>query len=484
MDTYPNEDQDNLRIIFASSEVVPYAKTGGLADVAASLPKALAALGCDVSIVMPRYKTITSGQLIIEGLAVPFAGGYRYCAVWFEKLGSVPVYFIDAPEYFHRSSLYGERDDVERFAFYSRAVLELCKKIGPPPDIIHCNDWMTGLIPVYLRSNYAFDPYFSGTASVLTIHNLAFQGMFDPMAFQHFGLDPSLLYGEKGLEFSGVASTLKGGLLHCDAITTVSKRYAQEIQTSEYGFRMDGILRYRRYSLIGILNGIDEDEWDPTSDKHLPAHYSIMDISGKRVCKEELLKKFSLPLELDRPLLAIVSRMTDQKGFDLIIKAMDRIMETRAMLVVLGSGAETYERYFQVLRDSRWDRVGVYFGFNNPLAHQIEAGADIFLMPSYYEPCGLNQMYSLRYGTVPIVRATGGLDDTVDNFDRARMRGNGFKFYDYSADQFVERLYEALLTYADKDVWRQLMINGMSQDFSWASSARKYLDVYHAVRRN
>ncbi|MCS6885332.1 MAG: glycogen synthase GlgA [Acidobacteriota bacterium] len=472
-----------MRIIFAASEVVPYAKTGGLADVAAALPKALMTLGCDISIVMPRYRTINAGQLIIDAMPVPFAGR-RYCSVWFDRLGSLPVYFIDAPQYFHRSGLYGESDDVERFAFYCRAVLELCKRIGPPPDVIHCNDWMTGLIPVYLNSNYAADPYFFKTATILTIHNLAFQGLFDPSSFGLFDLDPSLLYGEKGLEFGGVASTLKGGLLHCDAITTVSRRYAQEIQTPEYGFRMDGILRYRRYSLIGILNGIDEDEWDPTSDKYLPAHYSIVNLAGKAICKRELLKTFNLPIELDRPLLAIVSRMTDQKGFDLIIKAMDRILETKAMLVVLGSGADKYERYFQALRDSHPDRVGVYFGFNNPLAHQIEAGADIFLMPSYYEPCGLNQMYSLRYGTVPIVRATGGLDDTVENFDRARMRGNGFKFYDYDVNQFVERVYEALLTYADKDVWHQLIINGMSQDFSWASSARKYLDVYHAVRRD
>jgi starch synthase len=469
--------------MLAASEVVPYAKTGGLADVASALPKALSSLGCDISVVMPRYKNIKSGHPVITDLAVPFGETVKYSTVWLEQQGRVPIYFIDAPQYFWRDSLYGERDDVERFAYFSRAVLELARRLGEPPDVIHCNDWMTALIPVYLRTTYSQDQFFSETASIITIHNLAFQGLFEHSAFSYFGIDQNLYHGERGLEFGGLASTLKGGLLWADAITTVSRRYSQEIQTPEYGFKMDAILRMRKYSLIGILNGIDTEEWNPTTDPHIPARFSIEDLTGKRICKQQLLARFNLPQDLDRPVIAIISRMTDQKGFDLVLRIMDRILETRVKVVILGSGVHVYESYFQGVRDSRSDQVGVYFGFNNALAHQIEAGADMFLMPSYYEPCGLNQMYSLRYGTVPIVRATGGLDDTVENFDRGRMHGNGFKFYDYSSEQLLERVYEALMTYADRDVWRQVMINGMTQDFSWTSSAKKYIDVYKIVRR-
>ncbi|MEW6729863.1 MAG: glycogen synthase GlgA [Acidobacteriota bacterium] len=474
---------ESLRIVLAASEVVPYAKTGGLADVAGALPKALAQLGHDIAVIMPYYRTIKIGERIIDDLDVPFLGTLKRSSVRFERSANVPIYFIEQDDYYGRDQFYGERDDIERFAYFSRATLELIRRLGRAPDVIHCNDWMTGLIPVYLRTNYATDPYYTQTATILTIHNLAFQGMFDANALSLFGLDPGLYYGPRGLEFSGSASTLKGGILYADAITTVSRRYAEEIQTPDYGFGMNALLSERRYSLIGILNGIDIDEWNPVTDPHIPARYSIDDLSGKRICKQELLKRYLLPEDLDRPLIGVISRMTDQKGFDLIMQIIDRILETPANFVLLGSGADVYERYFQAVRDSRPDRVGVYFGFNNALAHQIEAGCDIFLMPSYYEPCGLNQMYSLRYGTVPIVRATGGLDDTVENFDRARRQGNGFKFYDYRADQLLERIYEALIAYADQEVWRQLVINGMKQDFSWENSARKYADVYRAVRR-
>lgn len=474
--------QEKLRVVLAASEVVPYAKTGGLADVAGALPKALAKLGCDISVVMPRYSNIKTGELLIENLSVPFAYKTKNCSIWYEKQGEVSVYFVDSPEYFWRDGLYGFRDDAERFAYFSRAVLELCRTLGQKVDVIHCNDWMTGLLPVYLRTNYAHDGFFAHTATILTIHNLAFHGMFGLDAIPYFGLGSYLMHGEKGLEFSNVASSLKGGILYSDAITTVSKRYAEEIQTSEHGFKMDALLRQRRYSLIGILNGVDIEEWNPATDKHIATNYTARDLSGKEICKRELLKKFSLPVDLKRPLIGVISRMTDQKGFDLIMKIMHRVLETNANFVLLGSGADSYERYFQALRDSRPDRVGVYFGFNNSLAHQIEAGCDIFLMPSSYEPCGLNQMYSLIYGTVPIVRATGGLDDTVENFDRVRMEGNGFKFYNYKADELLERIYEALIAYNEPEIWRRIILNAMAEDFSWDVSAKKYLDVYHSVR--
>jgi starch synthase len=469
--------------MLAASEVVPYAKTGGLADVAGALPKALAKLGCDVSIIMPRYRNIQTGSLLIANLPVPFAYKTKTCSIWYEQLGDVPIYFVDIPEYFWRDNLYGDRDDAERFAFFSLAILEFCRQTGRKIDVFHCNDWMTGLLPVYLRTNYAHDEFFAQTATILTIHNLAFHGMFGLDALSYFSLHSSLSSGEKSLEFSNVGSALKGGILYADAITTVSKRYAEEIQTREHGFRMEGLLRQRRYSLIGILNGVDTEEWNPVTDKHIPANYSVNDLSGKKICKRELLKRFNLPLDLSKPLIGIISRMTDQKGFDLIIKVMDRILETPANFVLLGSGSGYYERYFQALRDSRPDRVGVYFGFNNALAHQIEAGCDIFLMPSSYEPCGLNQMYSLIYGTIPIVRATGGLDDTVQNFDRAKMEGNGFKFYDYKADRLLERIYEALIAYNEKELWHRIIVNGMTEDFSWAQSASKYLEVYKTVKK-
>jgi starch synthase len=474
---------ESLRIVLAASEVMPFAKTGGLADVAGALPKALAELGHDIAIVMPRYNFVQAGLPLINDLQVPFGHTVKYSSVWHHMHGNVPIYFIDAPEYFWRGGLYGEQDDAERFAYFSRAVLDLCKRLGRHVDVIHCNDWMTGLIPVYLRTTYSQDPFFNDTASIITIHNIAFHGLFGESALPLFGLDHSLFNGESGLEFGGLASSLKGGLLYSDAITTVSRRYAEEIQTPEYSFHMDGILRQRRGALFGILNGIDTDEWNPATDPYLPARYSVDDLSGKKICKRELLKQFHLPEDIDKPLISVISRMTDQKGFDLLMPIMERILETPANVIILGSGAEVYERYFQAVRDSRPDRVGVYFGFNNGLAHQIEAGSDIFLMPSKFEPCGLNQMYSLRYGTVPVVRATGGLDDTVQNFDRARMEGNGFKFYDYNADQFLERIYEALVAFADPEVWHRIMINGMVQDFSWTNSARKYVDIYRSVRR-
>jgi starch synthase len=470
-----------INIIFAASEVVPYAKTGGLADVAGALPQALTDLGCNVAVVMPRYQHITTGQQIIEHLNVPFAHHQKSCAVWHETSKNYSVFFIDAPEYFHRTELYGARDDVERFAFFSRAVMELCRHLGQPVDVLHCNDWMTGLIPVYHRTVYTHDPIFAATKTVLTIHNLAFQGLFHQDALSYFGLSPQLYHGPRGLEFGGVASTLKGGILYADAITTVSNRYAFEIQTREHGFRMDGLLRMRRKALFGILNGIDVNEWNPATDHHLAANYSWHNLSGKRVCKQQLIQQFALRQDFDRPLIGVISRLSAQKGFDLIIQIIGRVLETAANFVLLGSGAGEYEHFFQQLRNRYPDRVGVYFGINNPLAHQIEAGSDIFLMPSAYEPCGLNQMYSLRYGTVPIVRATGGLDDTVINFNRARMEGNGFKFYDYQSEQLLERIYESLIAYGEPDVWRRIMLNGMQQDFSWQVSARKYLDLYYAI---
>ena len=473
-----------MNILLAASEVVPYAKTGGLADVAGALPKALTRLGHTVRVVMPRYKAEkieANSERLPSELRVPFNFGERRTAVYVDRSGEVPVYFIDAPEYFSRAKLYGDIDDPERFAFFSRAVLELAKALGEHFDVIHLNDWMTGLVAAYLKTVYAGDPAFAGTKTLFTVHNIAFHGLFNPDELPKFGLPDWLNRAEGGIEFYQLASALKAGLVFSDAISTVSPRYAAEIQTPEFGEKFDGLLRARRSDLFGILNGVDYDDWNPETDKHIAATYSADDLSGKVSCKRDLLRAFGLPEVPDRPLIGCISRLSDQKGFDLILSIADRLLELGVAFVLLGSGEETYERAFQALRDARRPQVGVYLGFSNELAHKIEAGADMFLMPSRFEPCGLNQMYSLKYGTVPIVRAAGGLDDTIENFDRSALRGNGFKFYEYDSERLLEKIQEALLVYAERDLWRALMLNGMRADYSWTESARQYAEIYQRL---
>lgn len=473
-----------MNILLAASEVVPYAKTGGLADVAAALPKALAKLGHKVRVVMPRYKLEkieASAERLPDALSVPFDFGERRVAVYVDRSGEVPVYFIDAPEYFSRAKLYGESDDIERFAFFSRAVLELAKALGERFDVIHLNDWMTGLVPAYLKTVYAGDPAFATTKTLFTIHNIAFHGLFSPDQLPKLGLPGWIYRAEGGIEFYNLASALKSGLSLSDAISTVSPRYAAEIQTPEFGEKFDGLLRARRNDLFGILNGVDYDEWKPATDRHIAATYSISDLSGKKECKRDLLRAFGLPEEVDRPLIGCISRLSNQKGFDLILPIAGRMLDRGANFVLLGSGEEKYERAFQALRDSRRSQVGVYLGFSNELAHKIEAGADMFLMPSRFEPCGLNQMYSLKYGTVPIVRAAGGLDDTIENFDLATLRGTGFKFAEYDPARLLSTIQQALTIYEDPDQWRTLMLNGMRADFSWDASARHYVELFQRL---
>jgi starch synthase len=475
-----------LNILLAASEVVPYAKTGGLADVAAALPKALSRLGHRVRVVMPRYnvdKILSRGVRLPGQLRVPFDSGIRISDVYVDRMGEVDVYFIDAPEYFARGKIYGEYDDVERFAYFSRATIEFAKGLGERFDIFHLNDWMTGLVPIYLKTVYRNDPALAGVKTLFTIHNMAFQGLFSKPLLPKLGLPEELFSTEGGLEFYGAASALKGGLVFSDALSTVSPRYSQEIQTPEFGNKLDGLLRARRNDLYGILNGVDYDEWNPEIDPLIAAPYSVDDLSGKLECKRDLLRTFGLPEALDRPLVGCISRLSDQKGFDLIFKSIERMLERGITFVLLGSGADIYARGFQALRAARPSQVGVYLDISNELAHKIEAGADMFLMPSKFEPCGLNQMYSLKYGTVPIVRAVGGLDDTIENFDRATRRGNGFKFYEYNSERLLEKFYEALMVYADRELWRSLMMNGMRADYSWNASAKHYIEVYGRLAR-
>ncbi|MDT4968555.1 MAG: starch synthase [Acidobacteriota bacterium] len=472
-----------MRVAILSSEAVPFAKTGGLADVAGALPKALRENGEDALLILPLYEQIDPGYLreqIIDNLEVDWRGAPYRTRVWFSDACGAPAFLIDAPEYFARNSIYGFRDDHERFAFFCRASLALLRRLGPPPDIVHLNDWPGGFAAAELRSRRSYDSYYGRTRTLFSIHNLAYQGAFDPGQLWMLGFGDD---SRDAFAMEGAASALKAGLLTSDALSTVSRRYSQEIQTPEFGHGLEWILRARRDRLVGITNGVDYDVWNPKTDRHLSSHFDENSLDGKRAAKLDLLRAFGLPEDTDRPIIANISRLTAQKGYDLIKEAGGEILDTDAYFIALGSGASEYEDYLQLMRDHAPHQVGIFKGFNEPLAHRIEAGADIFLMPSLFEPCGLNQMYSTRYGTVPVVRATGGLDDTVQDFDRVKGTGNGFKFERYSATAMLDKIYEALYCYAEPDVWRTIQLNGMRVDNSWHAAARKYVDLYRWMAR-
>lgn len=472
-----------MRVAVLSAEAIPYSKTGGLADVAGALPKALRQIGVNSLLITPCYLQ-TKGEylwnLAVDDLSVKWRGvNYRAKAFYSEANGS-PTFLIDAPEYFHRSSIYGFREDYERFAFFCRAALALLKRIGMPPDIVHLNDWHTGFAAVEIAHQRVWDSFWANTRTVFSIHNLAYQGGFDAGELWQMGFDSA--WEKNAFMFNGYASALKAGLEVSDMLSTVSPRYGYEIQTSENGYGLDWLLRKRSDRLYGILNGVDYEVWNPETDPHLAAHYNTQHLDGKAECKRALLKQFHLPVDLDRPIFASVTRLTSQKGFELIQQVAGEILQTGAYFIALGSGEKSYESFLQAMRDFAPSQVGVYIGYNEDLAHKIEAGADMFLMPSRFEPCGLNQMYSLRYGTIPIVRAVGGLDDTVQNFDVVNEKGNGFKFREFRADKFLEKIYEALFTYAQPETWRKLQKNGMTEDNSWQNAARKYVALYQMTK--
>ena len=476
------------KVLFASPEVVPFAKTGGLADVAGTLPVALRSMGCDIRIIMPFYRMVESvaaeRTLVVEGLEIPVGNKIYAADIWETRLAqSVPVYLIKCDEFFDRGSLYGTakgdyRDNAERFIFFSRCALEACMKLGFAPDIVHCHDWQSGLIPAYLKTIYSNKPCFSKTGSVFTIHNIAYQGLFDKDAFNLTGL-PGRLFSIDGLEYWGKMSILKAALIFSDVINTVSKKYSEEIQTPEFGYGMEGILARRAADLYGILNGVDYEEWNPAADTYIAAHYSSTDLKGKQTCKEDLLKEYNLPASLRKqPLLGVISRLADQKGFDLLAEIIDELMAIDLGFVLLGTGEQKYHDLFTAIGKKYPQRAGIKIAYNNAIAHKIEAGCDLFLMPSRYEPCGLNQIYSLKYGTVPVVRATGGLDDTIVDYNESDGRGNGFKFTEYSAREFLKVMKRALKVYADKTKWARLVKNCMANDFSWEQSAQQYMELY------
>jgi starch synthase len=473
-----------VRVAFLSSEAVPFAKTGGLGDVAGALPKALQAEGVDVSLIHPLYDTTDRRLLsekVFDNLEVDWLGQRRLVSVWMSDAAGAPAFLIDAPEYFARDKIYGFSDDHYRFAFFSRAALALLGRLGQAPDVLHGNDWPCGFATTWLWAGRMWGGFLARTRTLMSVHNLAYQGMFDPGDLWSLGFRQ----GEESNVFlsNKVASSLKAGLMTCDAISTVSPRYSFEIQGPEQGHGLDWLMRRRRDRLLGITNGVDYDVWNPETDEHIAARFSVEDLSGKRACKLDLLRRFGLPLEPERPIIATISRLVAQKGYDLIKQAARQILETGAVLIVLGGGEEEYELFLQRLHERVPHRVAVYIDskMNEPLAHQIEAGADIFLMPSHFEPCGLNQMYSMRYGTVPLVRATGGLDDTVEQFNPETGTGTGFKFEPYTAQALIDKIREALYWYTRPAAWQRIQRNGMRVDNSWGAAARKYVRLYHAL---
>jgi len=477
-----------VHVLFAASECVPFSKTGGLADVVGALPRAIADLGHQVTVYLPLYRQthLENPTTVIASVTIPFDDRYRFCSVLDGgQQHGVQFYFIDYPPFYDRDALYGTplgdyHDNPERFALYCRAVLEAAKILGVP-DIFHCHDWQTALIPILMRTLYDEDPALNGIPTVFTIHNIGYQGVFSPDTLPLLML-PWDLFTMTKLEFFGKVNFLKGALTYSDFITTVSRRYAQEIQTVEYGFGLEGVLRSRNSKLAGILNGVDYEEWNPATDHYIAAHYTAKALEGKRECRRDLLRSFGLDAESAAPIVGIVSRFAAQKGFDLIALAADRLAHEDVTVVILGSGDKDYEDVFRRLVRQYSGRFALKVGYDNPMAHKIEAGSDMFLMPSRYEPCGLNQIYSLKYGTVPVVRATGGLDDTIDPYDVRTGRGTGFKFHEYTAEALLTTMQAALALFAKPNEWRKLMLNGMARDFSWTVAAREYLRVYERAR--
>lgn len=478
-----------MKILFVSSEGLPYSKTGGLADVVEALPRALGEMGHEVAVFLPRYRGNKSRSTLVSSVTVSMGDTVRFPAIAeAAPAGSVRYFFADDPEYFDRPQMYGDErgdfaDNAERFAGFSRLAIEFAKRVWLP-DVIHCHDWQAALVPVLLRTQHARDPVTRSLPVVFTTHNLAYQGVFPQATLAKIGL-PQNLFTMDALEFYGKVNFLKGGLIFAEYLTTVSRRYAKEIQTPEYGCGLEGVIRGRADRLVGILNGVDYAIWSPETDTLIAQNYSVHNLEGKKACKKDLLAALRLPDEnLERPVIGIVSRFVDQKGFDLIAEISGELMKEDFALAVLGSGQPEYEKLFKKLVDKYPARVGLKIGYDNGLAHKIEAGADLFLMPSRYEPCGLNQIYSLRYGTVPIVRATGGLDDTIQNFGSKSKQGTGFKFERYDGSALLECVRTALKAYRDPKIWQALQANGMAKDFSWKASAGAYVTLYEAARRS
>jgi starch synthase len=475
-----------MKILMAASECVPLAKTGGLGDVVGALSAALAGLGTESAVVLPAYQSILEGGFSLEetGIEVEAELGKDFVKGKVLKTtldGGVPAYLIREDRYFRRPHFYGTPqgdypDNAERFAFFSKAVIHLAQTTGPW-DLIHCHDWQTALIPTLKKLDAASRPGAQKCKTVFTIHNLAYQGTFPFSAWRLLNID-ARYFAPPYLEFYGRVNPLKGGILFADVLTTVSRTYAREILTPEYGCGLDGVLRGRQRDLYGILNGVDYRQWNPETDPHIKKNYGPRDLSGKKICKKDIQEIYGLPRRAATPLIGIVSRLVDQKGLDIFLQSVEDLCRMNLQIVILGAGDWKYQDLLATLPGAHPGKIGVKIGFDNALAHKVEAGADIFLMPSKYEPCGLNQIYSLKYGAVPVVRATGGLDDTIEDYDPIAGVGNGFKFTPYTAPALIETVKRAIAVYGDKEAWRRVMANGMACDFSWEKSAKEYLSLY------
>lgn len=474
-----------MKVLFAASEAHPFIKTGGLGDVMGALPKSLVKLCVDVRVVIPKYKNIKDELKqklqFVKWFTVPVGWRNQYCGIFQYEYKGVIYYFIDNEYYFNRDGLYGYFDDGERFAFFNRAVLEFIKQVDWQPDLINCNDWQTGMIPVLLNLEYKREEFYSKIKTVFSIHNLLFKGSFSPKVLPElFGYDYMPL-ANGSVELDGSVSFLKGGLNYCDQITTVSNTYAEEIKTPQYGEGLDGFLRSKSYYLMGIVNGIDYEEFNPQDDKFIFKNFNINSIDNKVENKLALQIELGLPQKKDTPMIGLISRLTHQKGCDLIVNMIDRLLQRDIQLVILGTGDYWYEETFKNLQHRYRDKVSANIKFDNTLAHKIYAATDMFLMPSLFEPCGLGQLIALRYGSIPIVRETGGLKDTISPYNQYNGVGNGFGFKNFNSNELMQIMEYALTIYSDKNAWSNIIRQAMNSDNSWEKSAMQYKLLYEGV---
>lgn len=477
-----------MNILIVASEAHPFIKTGGLGDVIGALPVALNDLGADVRVVIPNYrdikKEIKENLKYIDNFTVNVGWRNQYCGILKYEHEGVKFYLLDNEYYFNRGGLYGYYDDGEKFAFFDRAVLEFVKHIDWVPDILHCNDWQTGMVPVLLKLEYSKEEKFKNMKTMFSIHNLFFKGMFDPKVLPElFGYDYES-FNNGSLEHYGAVSFLKGGINYADKVTTVSKSYAEEIKTPEYGEQLEGLLRYRSSVLEGIVNGIDYKEYNPEEDKYIYSTYSVNDLENKKINKEELQKELGLTVNKDVPMIGLVSRLTHQKGCDLIINILEELLKEDIQVVVLGTGDYMYEESFKSFQGRHPNKISANIKFSNELAHKIYAASDMFLMPSLFEPCGLGQLIALRYGSIPIVRETGGLKDTVTPYNEYDETGNGFGFKNYRFEELLNIIKYALKIYENKDKWNNIVRQAMSADNSWEKSAKEYIEIYNKLITN
>lgn len=473
-----------MNVLFVTSEAHPFIKTGGLADVAGALPKALIKEDVECSVILPLYKDLKLREKLkfIKSFDVMVSWRKQYCGVFYAQYDGVKFYFIDNERYFKRDKLYGYYDDAERFAFFDRAVLESIKELNMDVEIIHCNDWQCGMIPFLLNMEYKKNIYYRDIKTIFSIHNLLFQGNFAPNILEDILGYTMEQYSNGNVELYGATSFMKAGIKYADKISTVSESYAKEIQTREYGEKLDGLLYKRREDLLGIVNGIDYDLYNPNNDKSIYTNYNIDSIENKKENKIKLQERLGLQQDYSIPMIGIVSRLTYQKGMDIFFYAINKILKRRVQVVVLGTGSYEYENQFKNIEKYNYEKVRANIFFSEEMSHLIYAGTDIFMMPSLFEPCGLGQLIALRYGSIPIVRETGGLKDTIEPYNKYTGQGNGFSFKNYDGEELIKITNYALDCYKDKNIWYWLTKNAMNSNYSWDKSANKYKKLYESLK--